>query len=33
MERSDLPVFIAHLLYPPHLRQLVEDTAEAFDNT
>lgn len=32
MEHSDLPVFVAHPLCPPHLRQLVEDAVEAFDN-
>ena len=32
MEHSDLPVFAAHPLCPPHLRQLVEDAVEAFDN-
>jgi len=32
MEHSDLPVFVAHPLCPPHLRQLVEDMVESFDN-
>jgi hypothetical protein len=32
MEHSDLPVFVAHPQCPPHLRQLVEDAVEAFDN-
>src|SRR5450759_1445975 len=26
------PVFVAHQLCPPHLRQLVEDAVESFDN-
>ena len=26
------PVFVAHQLCPPHLRQLVEDTAKSFDD-
>jgi len=30
--RSPHPVFVAHPLCPPHLRSLVEDTVEAFDN-
>ena len=33
VKHSDIPVFVAHSLYPPHLRQLVEDAVEAFDNT
>jgi hypothetical protein len=32
MEHSNRPVFTAHPLCPPHLRQLVENTVEAFDN-
>lgn len=35
MSRSsspERPVFIAHQLYPPHLRQLVEDTVQSFDD-
>ena len=32
---SDLerPVFVAHQLCPPHLRSLVEDTVQAFDDS
>jgi hypothetical protein len=26
------PVFVAHALCPPHLRTIVEDAVEAFDN-
>ena len=36
MSRSSSPehaIFVAHQLYPPHLRQLVEDAVESFDNT
>jgi len=35
MSKSSLPefpVFVAHQLYPPYLRQLVEDTVKSFDN-
>jgi hypothetical protein len=35
MSRSsspERPVFIAHQLCPPHLRQLVEDTVQSFDD-
>ena len=35
ISRSSSPehaIFVAHQLYPPHLRQLVEDAVESFDN-
>ena len=35
MSRSsspERPAFVAHQLCPPHLRQLVEDTAKSFDD-
>ena len=31
MDSSDLPVFVAHSLCPPHLRRTIEDAVEAFD--
>jgi hypothetical protein len=31
MDFSDLPVFVAHSLCPPHFRRTIEDAVEAFD--
>jgi hypothetical protein len=31
MDSSDLPVFVAYSLCPPHLRRIIEDAVEAFD--
>jgi len=28
----ELSVFVAHQLYPPHLRKLIEDTVKSFDD-